>query len=167
MICSLLSQLGVREKVHPALHVLFDKLKKTPSVVKPTTSQLEATLLKVLAPDGPECETFVLVDALDEVPFRILHDERAKISKLLNTLASSQSPDLHLFMTSRAHEDLVKIFGGPQAAWRAFPIPADSIQADIETYVRSKIAHLAEGMNINQSDQKRLIARLAGPRQTM
>lgn len=168
VICSLLSQLGLREKIHPALHALVEELEKTPSVVTPTTQQLQETLLGVLGPDGlVECETFVLVDALDEIPFQSQHGERAKIAKLLNMLASSQDPSLHLLMTSRAHGDLVNSFGGPQAIWSASPIPADSIQAGIEFYVCSKIAQLAESVYINENDQKRLVTRLAGPGQTM
>jgi hypothetical protein len=167
VICSLISQLGMRGKMHPALRALSEELTKTPYVSKPTTQQLHETLLKVLEPDGPECVTFVLVDALDEIPFQTQHDERAKIARLLNTLASSQTHNLRFFVTSRPHDDLVKSFGGPQAIWSAHPIPADKLEADIQLYVRSRITQLAEGLNISVTDQRKLTARLCGPKQTM
>lgn len=154
-------------KLHPALHALHEELKRTPSVTTPTTRQLQETLTKVLNPHDAEGETYILVDALDEIPFQTMHDERAKIVRLLNTLASSQTPALHLLMTSRPHEDLVKSFTSQHAIWSASPIPANHLQADIELYVRSKVAQLAEGVNINTTDQRRLIARLSGPNQTM
>jgi hypothetical protein len=167
VICSLISQLGMRGKVHPALHALREELKKTPSVVKPTTQQLQGTLTKVLDSHDADGETYILIDALDEIPFQTMHDDRAKIARLLNTLASSQSPALRLLMTSRPHGDLVKSFASQRAIWSAHPIPADRIQADIELYVRSKITQIVEGVDISGIDQKRLISRLSGPKQTM
>jgi hypothetical protein len=167
VICSLLSQLGMHGKLHPALHALHEELKKTPSVATPTTQQLRETLTKVLNPHDAEGETYILVDALDEIPFQTMHNDRAKIARLLNTLASSETPALHLLMTSRPHEDLVKSFTSQHAIWSAYPIPANHLQADIELYVRSNITQLAEGLDINATDQKRLITRLSGPKQTM
>ena len=164
---SLLSQLGMRQKVHPALHDLCKELEEKPTVVTPTSQQLQDTLTKVLKSHDGEGETYILVDALDEIPFQTMHDERAKIAELLNTLVSSQTPRLHLLMTSRPHDDLIKSFADPRATWNARPIPPDNIQADIKLYVRSKITKLAEGLYISEADQKRLIARLSGPKQTM
>ena len=107
---SLLSQLGMRHKVHSALHGLCKELEDKPSVVTPTSQQLQDTLTKVLKSHDAEGETYILVDALDEIPFQTMHDERAKIAELLNTLVSSQTPRLHLLMTSRPHDDLIKSF---------------------------------------------------------
>jgi hypothetical protein len=167
VMCSLLSQLGMGKKIHPALHDLCERLEKTPSVVKPTTQQLQETLLEVLQPIDSEGATFILVDALDEVPFHNRHSERASVAKFLNTLASSQAPTLRVLMTSRPHEDLLRIFGGPQAGWAVFPIPADNIQADVKLYVRAAVKELAMEYGVNENSQERLIARLAGPEQTM
>ena len=164
VICSLLSQLGMYRKVHPALHALCDKLKETPSVVTPTTQQLQDTLLKVLEPDGAGGTTFILVDALDEIPYQ---GNRAGIPKLLNSLASSQYTSLRILMTSRPDGDLLRSFGGSQPGWRVFPIPADKLQADVELYVRAAVEELALEYGINENAQKGLIARLAGPGQTM
>jgi hypothetical protein len=162
VLYSLISQLGMRGGVHPALHELCEELEE------PTPQQLQDTLMKVLKPHDADGEIFILVDALDEIPFQTMHDERAKIARLLNTLASSpQTPNLHLLMTSRPHEDLVKSFGRPQTIWSAHPFPTDKLQADIELYVRSKITQLAEGLDIDVADQNRLIVRLSGPKQTM
>jgi hypothetical protein len=167
VICSLLSQLGMRKKLHSALYDLHTELEKRPLVSNPTTPQLQETPIKVLAPGGSDCQTFILVDALDEILFRTMHDARAKIVELPNTLASSQTPALHLLMTSRPHEDLVKSFTDPQAAWSVFPMPAENLQADIELYVRSKITRLAKDLNISAPNQIKLISRLSGPKQTM
>jgi hypothetical protein len=155
------------EKLHPALHALSRRLEKTPLVVAPTTQQLQETLLEVLEPGGSKGATFILVDALDEVPFHSRSGERAGIVRLLGTLASSQAPYLHILMTSRPHEDLLRSFGGLRSFWIANPIPAANIAADIELYVRSGITEIAGRVKINVNDQKRLIARLAGPEQTM
>lgn len=164
---SLISQLGMREKIHPALHTLSERLKKTQSVDKPSTQQLQATLLEVLQPIDSEGATFILVDALDEVPFHNRHSERASVAKFLNTLASSQAPTPRVLMTSRPHEDLLRIFGDPQAGWAVFPIPADNNQADVKLYVRAAVKELAMEYGVNENSQERLIARLAGPKQTM
>ena len=164
---SLLSQLGMRHKVHSALHGLCKELEDKPSVVTPTSQQLQDTLTKVLKSHDAEGETYILVDALDEIPFQTMHDERAKIAELLNTLVSSQTPRLHLLMTSRPHDDLIKSFAGPRAIWSARPIPTDNIQADIELYVRSNIGRLAKSLDISANDQRKLIDRLSGPKQTI
>lgn len=166
-ICSLLSQLGMHGKIHSALHSLYDKLQKTPSVVTPTTQQLQETLLEVLEPDGSKGVTFLLVDALDEIPFQNRHKERAGIVRLLNTLASSQASTLRILMTSRPHDDLLRSFGCSPAGWRVFPIPAKMIQADVELYVRAAVEELALTCGLNKNSQERLIARMTGPGQTM
>lgn len=110
--CSLLSQPGLRAKLHPALHVLHTEIAKRPLVIEPTTQQLQETLLKVLEPDGVEGTTFILVDAVDELAFSASHSQRIGIRKLLNTLTSSQAPGLRMLMTSRPHSDLLISFAG-------------------------------------------------------
>jgi hypothetical protein len=164
---SLISQLGMRGKLHPALHALCQDLKKKPSVVTPTTQQMKDILTKVLNPHDAEGGTYIIVDALDEIPFLAMHGERAKIARLFNTLASLQVPTLRVLMTSRPHEDLLTIFRGSQSIWRELKITVSFIQADIRLYVGAKITQLAEDLEIDEITQQRLIARLAGPEQTM
>ena len=112
-------------------------------------------------------ETYIIVDALDEIPFQTMHDGRAKIARLLNTLASLNAPTVRVLMTSRPHEDLLRVFGGSQSIWRELPIPASFIQADIRLCVGAKIRQLAEDLEIDEITQQKLIVRLAGPEQTM
>ena len=69
--------------------------------------------------------------------------------------------------SSTGHDDLIKSFAGPRAIWSARPIPTDNIQADIELYVRSNIGRLAKSLDISANDQRKLIDRLSGPKQTM
>jgi hypothetical protein len=167
VICSLLSQLGMRGKLHPALHALQAELAKTPSVITPTLDQLQGTLLDVLKPDDTEGETIILVDALDEIPFSTFHNQRARITGLLNVLAKSQVPGLRMLMTSRAHGDLLRSLASSQSVWREYLIPDHEVQADIQRYVRAVVENSAEEWNIDQDSQSRLISRLAGPKQTM
>jgi hypothetical protein len=167
VICSLLSQLGLREKIHSALRALCDELEHTPLVATPTTQQLREALLKVLEPGGNDGTTFILVDAIDEIPFCTCPSQRAKIVTLLNTLAKSRISSLRMLMTSRPHGDLLNSFAGSGPAWKAYPIPDNKIQVDIERYVRAAVEQLAMDCGVNENSQERLIARLAGPKQTM
>jgi hypothetical protein len=167
VICSLLSQLGMRGKLHPALHALQAELAKTPSVLTPTLDQIQETLLDILKPDDTEGETIILVDALDEIPFSTCHNQRARITRLLNILAKSQVPGLRMLMTSRPHEDLLKSLASSQSIWREYPISDHEVQADVQRYVHTVVESSAEEWNIDQDSQSRLIARLAGPQQTM
>jgi hypothetical protein len=167
VMCSLLSQLGMGKRIHPALHELHVELAKTPAVAMPTTQQLQETLLKVLEPDGTDAKALILVDALDEIPFSTCQSQRVRIAGLLKTLAESQVPTLRMLMTSRPDGDLVNNFGGSRSTWREYPIPKDNIQADVELYVRAVIEQYAEEWKIDKTSQARLIDRLAGPEQTM
>jgi hypothetical protein len=157
----------MRGKLHPALHALQAELAKTPSVITPTLDQLQGTLLDVLKPDDTEGETIILVDALDEIPFSTCHNQRARITGLLNVLAKSQVPGLRMLMTSRAHGDLLRSLASSQSVWREYLIPDHEVQADIQRYVRAVVENSAEEWNIDQDSQSRLISRLAGPKQTM
>lgn len=154
-------------KLHPALLALHAEFTETPSATAPTTQQLQETLLEVLEQIDTESGTFILVDAPDEIPFDTRHIQKTQIAGLLNTLAKSQAPGLRMLMTSRPHGDLLKSFASTQSTWREHPIPEDMIQADIELYVRAAIENPAEEWNLDQSSQSRLLARLAGPKQTM
>lgn len=166
-MCSLLSQLGLGRKIHPAIHNLQTEFAKTPSVLAPTSDQLEQTLLDVVEPVETEGQTFILVDALDEIPFGTCHSQRARVTNLLNTLANSQAPGFRILMTSRPHGDLLQSFTISHHAWKAYPIPDDKVQADIEISVRATIEKYAEEWKIDATFQTKLIARLAGPKQTM
>jgi len=165
--CSLLSQLGMGKKIHPAIRALQAELETTPLVHAPTSDQLEETLLAVLEPGDNEGETIILVDALDEIPFGTCRSQRASIARLLNSLAKSQAPGLRMLMTSRPHGDLLQSFTISHHVWKAYPIPDDKVQADIELYVRAAVENSAEEWKIDDTSQARLIASLAGKNQTM
>lgn len=107
------------------------------------------------------------MDALDEIPFGTCHSQRASIAKLLNSLAKSQVPGLRMLMTSRPHGDLLQDFTRPHHVWKAYSIPNDKVQADIKLYVRAAVESFAGEWNIDANSQAKLIARLAGPKQTM
>ena len=81
--------------------------------------------------------TFIIIDALDECPTH--GGERAKLLELLQSLAASQSANLHILVTSRKESDI------EEKLTRSVTLPPLSIQGedtdiDIRTHVKAQLA---------------------------
>jgi len=105
--------------VHSSLQVLYYEQHKTRPLIAPTTTQLQDTLLEVLSAGRDAVQTFLIFDALDEIPFGSRQDQRRSIVDLLNKLATASVANLHMIAMSRPHEDLRhSLLGG----WQSLPI---------------------------------------------
>lgn len=81
--------------------------------------------------------TFIIIDALDECPSH--GGERAKLLELLQSLAASQSANLHILVTSRRESDIEEKLTG-SVTLPPLSIQGEDTDIDIGTHVKAQLA---------------------------
>jgi hypothetical protein len=167
---SLLAQLGMRDEIHPSLSTLYNKTKSSENMhmLPPTADQFRQAfrcVIQSLRDEG--VNIFLLVDALDEIPFGIHPKQRTDITDLLNQLASSKFPNLRLLVTCQPQTDLMESLSDQGGTWTKRAFPPDRVQSDIERFVRRTVVESSRAWSLDVVAQEKLIERLAGSQETM
>lgn len=112
--------------------------------------------------DKPQ-SIFILVDGIDEIRDR---STRRGVTGYLNELCSLSSAQHRVLTTSRPEADVLAAFRADHG-WRRLPIPKDSVRSDIELFVKHELERQPDLEDMDEGVRTKLLARLAGPEQTM
>jgi hypothetical protein len=167
---SLLAQLGMRDEIQSSVSALYNKTRSPGNMhmLPPTADQFRQALHCVIQSLRDESvDIFLLVDALDEIPFGAHPKQRTDTTDLLNQLASSEAPNIHLLVTCRPQPDLMESLSDRDGIWSKRGFPPDRVQSDIERFVRNTIVKSPGTRKLGDFDQEKLIRGLAGPQETM
>jgi hypothetical protein len=160
----LVGRLSPLDSVPDALYVMYRASTKTfPPEPPNDNEELIEVLSKILAgssPSGanPAPQTYILLDGLDEIATL---SECRKVTRFLNDLAALSLQTLHILVTSRSLE-----LSNPwQPIWDQYAMPAQEVAQDIERHVRRTVSE--ELSHLTTDSQRKIIAGLTGPKQTM
>jgi hypothetical protein len=122
----------------------------------PSDDELARCLTDLLKLPGHP-PVYVIVDALDECPNRsAVRSPRAEVLNLIQELIKSQSPNLHICVTSRPETDIKDVLDN-----LTFPSVSlhdeDGQKRDIEDYIRSVIQTHPNSRRWKEDDQRLVI----------
>ncbi|MCJ1388748.1 hypothetical protein MMC18_001597 [Xylographa bjoerkii] len=153
LLRSFISQLCPPDYILPQLRQVYNECRKIYPPKSASTSELQALLLSILQDkrekhqelerseacfimkDGRESlrrgDVYIIVDALDEIPFG---PQRDKILDLFQILTTLDIPYLHMLMTTRYCSDIRSMLVDA-CKWDLLPIKQSVVERDIRTYV--------------------------------
>lgn len=99
----------------------------------PSVRDLEQALSQTL--NVSTKETYIVLDALDECPYRACNSSRKQIFQLLAALVANHDSNLHILATSRDEADIRSML--ESIPHRTVCLKAAKMDADILKYVRS------------------------------
>lgn len=123
---------------------LMDALHQRCGLDPPSTRQMQATLLAYLegvcasetdADAAQAPQVYMVLDGLDEIPYG---PDRTTLLRLLDQMAKSAYPLLHILVSSRPERDIEKEILGSRH-WRTFPYSSGGARSDIGIYVANQI----------------------------
>ena len=148
-----IAQLCPPNSVFPELRRLYDKCHQRYPPGAPSDSDLRSTFVSIitglssrtaLTEQSPESqrddntaksvttsETFLVIDALDEIPFG---PQRDRALDLLTELSALNLPHLHILVTSRDKPDIREALMS-NSGFKSVSLNNSSVQADIGTFV--------------------------------
>jgi len=148
-----IAQLCPRNSVFPELHHLYDKCHQRYPPGAPSDSDLRSTFVSIITglssgtaftEQSPESqrdqnaaksvttgETFLVIDALDEILFG---PQRDKVLDLLTELSALSLPHLHILVTSRDQPDIREAMISNSGS-KSVSMNNPSVQTDISTFV--------------------------------
>ena len=147
-----IAQLCPPNSVFPELRRLYDKCHQRYPPGAPSDSDLRSTFVSIIAglssgtalTESPESqrdgniaksvttsETFLVIDALDEIPFG---PQRDRVLDLLTELSALNLPHLHILVTSRDQPDIREALISNSGS-KSVSLNNSSVQADIGTFV--------------------------------
>ena len=107
------------------------------------------------APLSPRRETYLFIDALDEIPL----PQREYVLGFLQELSSLRLPHLHILATSRNELAIEEAMTRP-IRWTAVPIDKESVNVDIDRYVSNAIESYARLRNQPKAVKDLILSRL-------
>jgi len=149
LLRSLLTQLLADDPMIPGpIAKLYGELRE--KYLTPTLKDLVSALSHVL--EASSKSTYIILDALDEVPRQSSSDGRKALLKVLTTLAKNDQMKLHLLATSRDEPDIREAIEG--VSHQEMHLGATVIDFDIMAYVRSCLADPMDRLNILPEELK-------------
>jgi hypothetical protein len=141
---------------------------------RPLQLQVQKLLLEVLQPlvSNPQKTFIIVLDALDESRVNVNKVHGGDLLPVL-VAAMKDVPFAKIFLTSRPESSIERIFAHEHVGDDTFPlvlhrdIPKDTVQADIERYLRDEFTKIRQMANLGgefppESDIRSLIKRADG-----
>lgn len=122
------------------------------------TSGDRASVKTPQAPLSPGKETYLFIDALDEIPL----PERESVLEFLQELSSLRLPHLHILATSRNELAIEEAMTRP-TRWTAVTIDKESVNVDIDRYVSNAIQSYPRLRNQPKATKDLILLRLVKP----
>jgi hypothetical protein len=150
---SLITQLLAHEPTVPdsiiALHEDLGEKRLSPSL-----EALESALSGIL--ESSSKDTFIFLDALDEVSMQTASEERKEILRILSNLATKHGTKLQILATSRDELDIREAIA--RIPNRTMCLEEAAVDSDITTYVQSCLSDPLDRLSILSESLKSDIA---------
>ena len=152
----LIVQLCPPSQVPEPLNSLFQICKDVYPPKIPTFSELKACLRDVVRAHAQETNVYLLIDALDEIPW----ERRDAAFDILEAIADQDSSNIHLLVTSRDRAYIRDALAEP-LDWKEITVEEHLVQADIRRYVSNAIGADRTLRSLSASLQQDILKRVS------
>lgn len=171
LLRSLIAQPCSIGSIPSQLLALYDLHNQALPPTGPSVAELNETLYAIIAtriahPNNDSSsklsqvsrQIYILVDALDEIPYGHRRDE---VVQMLDTLACRRLECLHVLIISRPETD-ISLAIKAESRWTTAPFPKVSVQRDIALYVEKEVLRHRGLARLPQKARQMIIERLSG-----